>query len=196
MLETVVHQPPHVDGYDLIERQQIPIRRVAVIGLLSAPIWVALFIGATRAFGGSYQLALHVTFVGVVVAILNLSVFMPAVHEAVHGVVARLCGANPTFGIGSGFAYTTFREPVRPIPYLLIGLAPIVVLSAAGLILLVIRPVAPGQTMIFMVGNATGAFGDLWVAVRVLRLPRGSLVCDLADGFAYYLPAADQMTPS
>lgn len=163
-------------------------RRVGLLGLTTAPAWVALFLGLVHLFGGSPHIKLYVTFFGVVFAILNLTLVMPAAHEAIHGVVARLFRARPEFGIGPGFAYTTFRQPVRPLPYLIIGLAPLVLISAAGVALLTLAPRAPGQTLIFIVGNATGAFGDLWVAMKVLRLPRDVRICDLADGFAYYLP--------
>ncbi len=189
MADKLVHEPPQVDGFVLVERQRIPIRRVALIGLISAPAWAFLFLGLARAFGGSPHITLHVTVVGVVIAVLNLTLVMPAVHEAVHGIAARLFGARPSYGVGAGFAYTTFREPVRPFPYLVIGLAPLLLISILGLVLLISWPFAPGQTLVFLTGNGAGAFGDLWVTVRVLRLPPGSLICDLADGFAYYLPA-------
>ncbi len=188
MFEQVVQKPPQVNGYRLIERQQIPIRRVSLIGLISVPAWFGLFVGLAYLFGGSPHIRLYITFWGVVFAVANLTFIMPAAHEAIHGLVARVFGARPKFGVGAGFAYTTFREPVRPVPYLVIGLAPLLLISLAGIALLVFRPVAPGQTLVFIIGNAAGAVGDLWVAVKVLRLPEGSLVCDLADGFAYYLP--------
>jgi hypothetical protein len=187
--ETVVADPPRVDGYSLVARYQIPIRRVAIVGFLTAPIWIAFFFGIGKILGGPTRFALHVTLIGALIAIVNLTLVMPIVHEVIHGVVARLCGARPTFGIGAGFAYTTFTEPVRPVPYLVIGLAPLVVISVAGLWLLSAWSAAPGQTLIFVVGNACGAFGDIWVALKVLRLPKGSLICDLGDGFAHYLPA-------
>jgi hypothetical protein len=194
--DSIVHDPPNIEGYVLVKRERIPIQRVGLIGLLSAPLWALLFVGIAYALGGSPHIRLHITFFGVLIALLNLIVVMPALHEAIHGLTARLSGAHPTFGIGAGFAYTTFREPVRPIPYLVIGLAPLVVISAAGVALLVLRPVVPGQTLVFMVGNAAGALGDLWVVAKVLRLPRICLICDLADGFAFYLPKQNPMDPS
>lgn len=194
MFDPAAHQPPVVAGYRLIERDQIPMRRVGLIGLISAPVWIAVFLGLAHLFGGSPHIKLYVTFFGALFAIVNLTLVMPAAHEAVHGVVALLFRARPEFGIGPGFAYTTFREPVRLLPYLIIGLAPLVLISAAGVALLTLAPRAPGQTLIFIVGNATGAFGDLWVAMKVLRLPRNVRICDLADGFAYYLPEqADEL---
>ena len=32
--------------------------------------------------------------------------------------------------------------------------------------------------------HASGAIGDLWMAERILRLPRQAIFYDLADGFA------------
>ncbi len=188
MLDKLVHEPPIVTGYSLIDQQHIPIRRVAFIGLLSVPVWTVIFVATVRAFGGTLSIAPHVTVLGVLIAVANLTFIMPAVHEAVHGIVARLFGARPKYGVGAGFAYTTFREPVRPVPYLVIGLAPLLAISIVGVVILRMWPFAPGQTMIFLVGNGAGAFGDLWVAMKVLQLPRECLICDLADGFSYYLP--------
>lgn len=188
MRELVAHEPPVVDGYWLVERYTIPIRRASLIGLLSAPGWIALYWLVGWALGGTAHLTIHVTLLEVAIALLDLTIVMPVVHEAIHGVAALMFGARPTFGVGSGFAYTTFQESVRPIPYLVIGLAPLVVISVVEMAVLVHWPFAPGQTLVFLVGNACGAVGDLWVAGKVHSLPRASLVCDLADGFAHYLP--------
>src|SRR6185437_1334041 len=184
----LVHEPPEITGYELIGRRQIPLRRVSLIGLLTAPLWTVAFLGLSRLLGGRAHLRLDITVSSVLLALFNLLIFMPFFHEAIHGIVARAFGARPTFGVGAGFAYTTFREPIRPTPYLMVGAAPLLVLSVVGMIVLTLRPSFPGQTLVFLVGNATGAFGDLWVLWHVPQLPRGSLICDLADGFAYYLP--------
>ncbi len=196
MLEKLVYEPPIVAGYSLIDRQRIPIRRVALIGLVSVPVWAVIFVATVRAIGGTLSIALHVTVLGVLIAVVNLTFIMPAMHEAVHGIVARLFGARPKYGVGAGFAYTTFREPVRPVPYLAIGLAPLLAISIVGVLILCAWPFAPGQTIIFLVGNGAGAFGDLWVAMKVLQLPRECLICDLADGFAYYLPVGSSSPSS
>jgi hypothetical protein len=186
----LVHDPPEIDGYELVERRQIPLGQVSLVGMLTIPLWGVFFLAVSWIFGGHAHLHLDITISGVLLAIFNLLLFMPLLHEAVHGIAARAFGARPTFGVGAGFAYTTFREPIRPIPYLIVGVAPLLVLSVLGLIVLTLRPLAPGQTLIFLVGNATGAFGDLWMIWQLPKLPRGSLICDLADGFAYYLPVA------
>jgi len=188
VFEHLVHDPPEVPGYKLIKREQIPIGRASVIGLVSAPIWLAGSAGLARLLGGYAHPSVHITFVGVVIAILILSLIMPFVHEAIHGLFALLFGARPSFGVGAGFAYTTFRKPVRPIPYLIIGLAPVVIITFAGVAMLAATSFYPGQTLVFLVGNGAGAFGDLWVSRKVVELPRNCLITDLADGYAYYLP--------
>ena len=188
MLDRGLHEPPEVAGYRLVEQHRIPISRVSSIGLLSAPIWLAGFAGLARLLGGYQHPSLHITVVGVIVAILILTLIMPLIHEAIHGIFALVFGARPTFGIGAGFAYTTFRKPVGRIPYLVIGLTPLFFISIAGLAVLAGSSFYPGQTLVFLVGNGAGAFGDLWVAINVMELPRGCLISDLADGFAYYLP--------
>ena len=190
--QNLVHDPPDIAGYRLVGRKQIPLRRVSLIGFLTAPLWIGFFLGVSWLLGGRAHLRLDVTISSVLLALFNLLLFMPLLHEAIHGIVARVFGARPTFGVGAGFAYTTFREPIQPIPYLLVGAAPLLVLSVVGMIVLTLRPIYPGQTLIILVGNATGAFGDLWMIWQVPQLPRGSLICDLADGFAYYLPQSNR----
>ncbi len=188
MFDNAVHEPPEVPGYRLVKQERIPISRVSTIGLFSAPIWLAGFAAIARLLGGYQHPAIHITFVGVIIAVLILTLIMPFIHEAIHGIFALAFGAMPKFGVGAGFAYTTFRKPVRRAPYLVIGLTPLILISIAGLMVLVGTSFYPGQTLVFLVGNAAGAFGDLWVALKVVELPRGCLISDLADGFAYYLP--------
>ncbi len=188
MLDHLVHEPPDVPGYRLVKQERIPIGRASMIGLISAPIWLAGFAALARLLGGYQHPSVHVTFVGVIIALLILTLIMPFVHEAIHGLFALIFGARPSFGVGAGFAYTTFRKPVRTIPYLVIGLAPLVLISVAGVTILGTTSFYPGQTLVFLVGNGAGAFGDLWVARMVFDLPRSCLITDLADGFAYYLP--------
>ncbi|CCF84610.1 conserved membrane hypothetical protein [Nitrolancea hollandica Lb] len=125
---------------------------------------------------------------GVLIALALLLVVVPVVHEAVHGIVAQLTGAHPSYGVGPGYAYTTFLEPVGKGEYLLIGLSPLVVLSVIGLAVLVLVPSITGLTLVFLVGNAAGAVGDIWMAWRTRQLPAGVRIYDLADGFVAYLP--------
>ncbi|HET7034607.1 MAG TPA: DUF3267 domain-containing protein [Thermomicrobiaceae bacterium] len=179
---------PSPPGYHLARRERIPLERLSWISLAAAPLWLALFVALARALGARFRVRPRFGPRRIVRALTLLSVIMPLAHEAVHGIVARALGARPRFGLGAGFAYTTFAEPVSRDAYLAIGLAPLLALSGTGLALLVAWPRRAGQLLIFLVGNAAGSTGDLWVLAQVAALPADALIRDLADGFAVYLP--------
>src|SRR5690606_29319888 len=97
-------------------------------------------------------------------------------------------GARPFYGVGPGFAYTSFREPVSPRAYRAIGLAPLIGLSILGVAVMVLWPSLALATLVFLVGNASGAMGDLWMFWRLRGLPADAQIYDLADGFAVLVP--------
>ena len=181
-------EPPDLAGFRLLVREQIPLRRVGWIGMASVPAWIVAFDLLSGAFGGRVITRPSITLLGFIIGVVLALIGVPVLHEAVHGVVARLAGARPEFGVGAGFAYTTFGEPVGRLAYLVIGLAPLVVLSAAGVAVAVGWPRYAGFVLVFLVANAAGAVGDLWVAWEIRRLPPEVRIYDLADGFAAYLP--------
>jgi hypothetical protein len=76
-------------------------------------------------------------------------------------------------------------------PYLAIGLAPLVLLSLAGMLALAVAPLNWLAVIYFaVVMNAAGAVGDLWVAVLLLRSPRGCLALDSGEEIQLFAPAA------
>lgn len=180
-------EPPELPGFRMVARERIPIGRVSWIGVATVPFWLVLFILISRVLGGPRFDQFEISVLDAVVALAIILVGVPVLHEAVHGIVARLAGARPTFGIGPGFAYTTFREPVGKLAYLAIGLAPLVLLSVAGVALMVVVPSIAGKTLLFVVTNGAGAVGDLWIAWSLRRLPSDARIYDLADGFAAYV---------
>ena len=178
-------------GYRLARRERIPLERVSLAGLASAPLWLLLFLRLARLLGSPVRLRMRLSPTRLLAALGILSAGMPLLHEGAHGVVARLVGARPRYSVGRGFAYTTFEEAVGRDAYLAIGLAPLLALSALALGVLLRAPRWLGQVLTFAVGNAAGAAGDLWVAWRVIKLPRRARIRDLADGFAVFLPDAE-----
>lgn len=182
-------EPPDPPGYRRIAYERIPMNRVALLGLVSAPIWFGIFLFASGLLGNARELSsFRISFLDLLFGILLLLIVVPVVHEAVHGVAAQVVGVHPSYGIGPGYAYTTFLEPVGKGQYLLIGLAPLVVLSIIGVAVMVLVPSIAGLTLVFLVGNAAGAMGDVWMAWRTVQLPADASIYDLADGFVAYLP--------
>ncbi len=121
--------------------------------------------------------------------VLLLTALMLILHEAIHGLGFWLAtGSRPRFGIGRGYAFAAAPEWYLPRSrYLWIGLAPLLVISALGILLIVFGPrelIAPALLVAVM--NASGAVGDLWVAWTLLRQPGEMLANDRGDEVRLY----------
>ena len=78
--------------------------------------------------------------------------------------------------------------------YLVVGLAPLVVITPAGIIFTLASPALASHTVFATAGNISGAAGDLWSVRRLLRLPHSILVEDTEAGYrAWQLPTHDTM---
>lgn len=112
-------------------------------------------------------------------------------HEGVHGLFFWLfTGSRPVFGLKATYAYAA--APGWYLPrnrYLWVGLSPLVVISAAGLLLL---PFLSAQWLLAwllaLTTNASGAIGDLYVVGWLLGQSRQVLVNDHGDGMRVYGP--------
>jgi hypothetical protein len=180
--------PPDVAGYRLAEHQRFDMLQGSIVGMVLIPFWWVFFTVMVGLLGGRYITGGTATLSNLLLGIVIALVLVPLLHEAVHGIAAMLAGVRPSYGIGPGFAYTTFPDPVGKRPYLAIGLAPLVVLSAIGLPLAVAWDAGAGAIIFALVVNAAGAIGDLWMSWRIVFQPRDALFVDLADGFAIYVP--------
>jgi hypothetical protein len=154
------------------------------------PFWWVFFSVMVGLLGGRYISGFVVTLPNLLLGAVIALLLVPLLHEAVHGIAALLAGVRPSYGIGPGFAYTTFPDPVGKRPYLAIGLAPLVVLSAIGLPLAAVWDAGAGLVLFFLVVNAAGAIGDIWMSWRIALQPPDALLVDLADGFAVLVPAS------
>ncbi len=181
-------RPPEVAGYRLAEHQRFDMLQGSIAGMVLIPFWWVFFTVMVGLLGGRYIDGATVTLSNMLLGIAIALVLVPLLHEAVHGIAAMLAGVRPSYGMGPGFAYTTFPDPVGKRAYLLIGIAPLMVLSAIGLPLAVVWDAAAGAIIFFLVVNAAGAIGDLWMSWRIVFQPRDALFVDLADGFAVYVP--------
>jgi hypothetical protein len=179
---------PEIPGYVLVAHERFNMGHGAIAGFVLIPVWTFVLVAAIGALGGRTDYAAALTIPNLLLGALIALALVPVLHEVVHGLVAILLGARPSYGIGPGFAYTTFREPMGRAAYLTVGLAPLVVLSAAGVALAARWDTGAGWCLFFAVVNASGAVGDLWMSWRIVRQPRGARYVDLADGFAVLLP--------
>lgn len=126
-----------------------------------------------------------------IIGVLLLSGITIYLHEAIHGLGFWLATrTRPVFGMRSVYAYAAAPEWYIPRdPYLLIGLAPLLSISIIGIFLIAFVPgMLIGPILVVLVMNASGAVGDLWVAVLLLRQPADALACDSGEEVKIYAP--------
>ena len=186
---SVAAEAPPLPGYRPIAYFRLDMQRIGIAGFLLALPLALLSLVAVALLGGPgiWQVS-AAGWQDWLLAFLTSTIILPIIHEAVHGIFALLCGARPSFGVGPGYAYATFQKPVSKLQYLLIGLAPLILLSPLSFWLVLVSPSLAGQAFIFYLSNTAGAIGDLWVAWKTLPLPENVRIRDLRDGFAAYLP--------
>lgn len=180
--------PPDVAGYRVTSHQRFDMLQGSIVGMVLVPFWWVFFSVTVGLLGGRYVDGFVVTLPNLLLGTVVALLLVPLLHEAVHGIAAMVVGIRPSYGIGPGFAYTTFPDPVGKRPYLMIGLAPLVVLSAVGLPLAAVWDAGTGMVLFVLVINAAGAIGDLWMSWQIIFQPRDALFVDLADGFAVFVP--------
>jgi len=102
-------------------------------------------------------------------------------HEGIHGAVAVLFGHRPIFGFKPPLVYVTFTGKIPHGQFILIALAPLVVLD--GLFaLLFISGLLKTFTYFCFVINTLGAAGDVWILLKLLPQKRGTWVQDTKTG--------------
>ncbi|MCO5177493.1 MAG: DUF3267 domain-containing protein, partial [Thermomicrobiales bacterium] len=164
-------EAPELPGYVQLHREQLGMGALTIIGFVLIPLWWFIFVALVSLAGGpsssSFEINLTTLFVGALIAL----VLVPVLHEAVHGIAGMLVGATPSYGIGPGFAYTTFPEPLRKWQYLTVGIAPLIVLSILSVLVAARWESVANAAIFFAVINAAGAIGDLWMSWKILRTP-------------------------
>jgi hypothetical protein len=112
------------------------------------------------------------------------------VHELVHGLFYWLFSSRrPKFGFQGLFPYAAAPIGVY-FPrnqFLTIGLAPLVLLTTVGLLLITIVPIAFVPLLLFFVAvNASGAGGDLIMAIRLMSFSADTMMEDNDAGVTIY----------
>lgn len=122
--------------------------------------------------------------------LLTIGVFL-ILHEGLHGLFFWVyTHQRPKFAFKVGYAYAA--APGWYLPrnqYLIVGLAPVVLLSAAGLPFCAWLP--PWAALVLfgaVVINAAGSIGDLVVVTWVMARPANTLVQDTGDQYEVYRP--------
>jgi len=102
-------------------------------------------------------------------------------HEGVHGLTAVLLGYRPLFGLEPPLVYVTFRERVRRNHFILIALAPLILLDAL-FAMSYAAGIVPTFAALGFGLNTIGAIGDVWIVSKVLRHRRSDWIQDTKAG--------------
>lgn len=121
---------------------------------------------------------------------------MLVLHELVHGLFFwYFTHQRPRFGFKGAYAFATAPGWYFPKNhYLAVGLAPLVVLTLLGLLLLPWLPdgwLLPWLLpwLVAMAGNASGAIGDLLIVGWLLTQPNPVLIQDQGDAVIAFRPS-------
>jgi signal transduction histidine kinase len=177
-----------LEEVELLEPEQL--RPLALLSLLMLVIG-ALFFGLLNY--AAYTLQTHSTphitggwslLLWIVINIIGYILILP-IHELIHAAAFVLWGGKPYFGTKLPYAlYCGAKNQLfHRNQYLVVGLAPLVVITLAGIILTLLSPALASYTLFATVGNVSGAAGDVWVVRRLLRLPSSILVEDTEAGY-------------
>lgn len=195
-METVRTLPP---GYQLASRFSMQDNRLLLIMNIAGFFLLVLFGWLFTAAALWLRPADAETFlqirwegfsaIGSIALVLVIIFATIVVHEAVHGLgFILLAKAKPIFAFRGVYAYAA--APGWYIPrdrYLTIGLAPFILISLMGVVLMAfVPPVWIAPLVLVCVINASGAVGDLWVAVLLLRQPFNALAHDGGDEISIY----------
>jgi hypothetical protein len=130
-----------------------------------------------------------------IAALLILIVFVALsliLHELIHGFFFWFFSrSKPIYALHLAYAYAAapgWYIPVRQ--YWIVGLAPLVIIDAVGLLFILLVPAVWVPLLIFLVAaNTGGSIGDMWIMLRSLQTSPSALVNDVGDGVSFYEPA-------
>ena len=176
------------DELELLEPEQL--RPLALLSLEMLVVGGIIFMALNLAAYYWQQHTLHVTvtFWGVVLwivcNIVSYIVVLP-LHELIHGLAFLFWGGKPYFGAKLPLAlYCGAKDQLFwRNHYLVVGLAPLVVITLAGALLTLFAPVLASYVLFATVGNVAGAAGDVTVAARLWHRDSRLLVEDTEAGY-------------
>src|SRR5690606_13319617 len=119
-------------------------------------------------------------------------IFVLWLHELVHASVFHLhTGAPPRIGIRGPIIFASAKADLNTRTAMIVNaLAPFVVISGLGLLLLAIAPVTMlAWVFIPTVANAASTGGDFMAVNWLIGLPRGTKIEDHGDLLIAYDPA-------
>ncbi len=191
-----------LEEIELLEPAQMrPLALLSLLLLVIGAIFfvllnIASYIQHTHSTPGINNLTTLLLWI--LINIIGYLLILP-IHELIHAAAFILLGGKPYFGAKLPYAlYCGARNQLfRRNQYFVVGLAPLVVINLAGIILLFLTPTISSYTLFALIGNFSGAAGDIWVVRRLLKRPPSILVEDTESGYrAWELTEPSQPTSS
>jgi hypothetical protein len=178
----------------LLNLASLPWAALCIGGLGLVATWIrpqGLAFSASGSVGGSLAGLLGALVAGLVITF--------PLHEAVHGLAYwAYTRSRPQFGFKGWYAYAAAPGWFLPRrSFLVVGLAPLVGITAVGLAALPFLPALPALgTLVLLAFNAIGAIGDVYLCLR-LAFVRGTVVVeDRSDGVTWHRPARPHPVPA
>ena len=178
------------NGYQLVREIDIQKNKKLSVWLNVAAMIVAagMLIGALflRKSEGTFEMsgATLLAFLGTILAVV---LYMFA-HEWIHGIfIHYFCGEKPQYGFTGLYAYAGQKDAYfSKTHYIVIALAPVILLGALLLVLNLLFPVWFWAIYFIQVMNLSGAVGDLYVTALLLKLPADTLCNDDGLSMRFY----------
>jgi hypothetical protein len=176
------------DELELLEPAQLrPLALLSLEMLVGGGI-VFVALNLVAYYWQHHTLQFTTTFWGIVLWIVcNIVAYIVVLplHELIHAAAFLFWGGKPYFGAKLPLAlYCGAKNQLFwRNHYLVVGLAPLVVITVAGVLLTLFAPVLASYLLFATVGNVAGAAGDVLVTARLWRQEREVLVEDTAVGY-------------
>ena len=174
-----------------------PIRAIAaqILGVCSFAVFALVFFWLGRSLGKlPSQVAFGLSEIGAVFIGIVLTL---ALHELTHGLVMRIFGAKPKYGIlwkGMMLYATTPGFAYHRNDYVVILLAPFVFITTLVALGMWFVQGTLWVALLALCGifNASGAIGDLWITMIVLRYAPTAYICDERDGIRVFCRSPEE----
>src|SRR5437764_424779 len=176
------------DELELLEPQQLrPMLLLSVIMLGIGTVFfgiltIAAYFAQTHSTRGQIGGWVLLLWLGINILSYVLVLFL---HEGIHALAFIFWGGKPYFGAKLPVALFcgAKNQLFRRNQYIVVGLAPLVVISLAAIVFTLLNPVLASYTLFASIGNFSGAAGDVWSVMRLLRHPGNVLVEDTETGY-------------
>jgi len=189
-------QPPNLDVDGRKELGRLEMSKEVVVtligmGTLALFAFAFFFTALYSQFTGKVGFNFDFTSGGTILISAALFIGSLVLHELIHGVFMTKYGGKPSYGAGIAYFilpyfYATTKTAFRRNQFIVIAIAPLVVISLAGIGLMAAFPSVAHWILLPLVVNASGAVGDLWVTRNVLRYPKEVLLEDRKNGLIIY----------